>query len=60
MYLLAALACSEKNEPIVYISESVEAFTLEDVNENSLLFGEPVATTDYTDHISLWYFGHAT
>jgi hypothetical protein len=60
MLILFSLACMQNQKPIEYILETVDDFTLEDVNENSTSFGVEITTTDFPDKVSVWYFGHAT
>jgi hypothetical protein len=58
---LYIVSCSPEVCPSVeYITQEVSPFSLEDVNESSSTFGTTVATTDFPEKVSAWYFGHST
>ncbi len=54
-------AC-KNDTPTASSDEPVMAanFSLEDVNDSSMTFGEAISPRDYLGSISAWYFGHST
>lgn len=41
-------------------NDPVPDFSLTDVNSTSSTFNQSVSPRDYLEHVSGWYFGHAT
>lgn len=65
--LLLLLACQNQQEKLAtsseeftYINEDVEHFSLFDENETSAFYGQEIATDQFPEMVSAWYFGHAT
>ena len=60
--LLLMMACQQDplGMEIEYISQEVEDFSLEDVNESSATFAQSISTSDFPEKVSAWYFGHST
>jgi hypothetical protein len=60
--LLLIMACQQQQQGVAtdYISQEVEHFSLEDVNESSLTFAQTISTSDFPEKVSAWYFGHST
>jgi len=60
IFLISACSDDDEPSPMEPPTGSVPDFSVPDVNDTSLRFGEDVSPRDYVGSVSAWYFGHAT
>lgn len=59
--VLGLLGACNPSGPVKDPSDKpLQDFSLLDVNETSLTYNKQLSPRDYLEHISAWYFGHAT